>query len=209
MKIITVIGARPQFIKAAPFSAVYRKNHHEVLVHTGQHYDANMSAVFFDELGLPKPDYNLGVGSGGHGQQTGRMLEKIEEIILLEKPDGLLVYGDTNSTLAGALAASKLHVPVFHVEAGLRSYNKRMPEEQNRVLTDHLASLLLCPTQTAVSNLKNEGITEGVLNTGDIMYDTVLRNIGYARSKYQQGAWLDALRSLLPKHATSFRGFLH
>lgn len=195
MKIITVIGARPQFIKAAPFSAVYRKNHHEVLVHTGQHYDENMSAVFFDELGLPKPDYNLGVGSGGHGQQTGRMLEKIEEIILLEKPDGLLVYGDTNSTLAGALAASKLHVPVFHVEAGLRSYNKRMPEEQNRVLTDHLASLLLCPTQTAVSNLKNEGITEGVLNTGDIMYDTVLRNIGYARSKYQQGAWLDALRS--------------
>ncbi|HHW36200.1 MAG TPA: UDP-N-acetylglucosamine 2-epimerase (non-hydrolyzing) [Bacillales bacterium] len=194
MKIITIIGARPQFIKAAPFSEVFRKENEEILVHTGQHYDANMSDIFFEELGIPKPDYHLGVGSGGHGMQTGRMLEKIEEIIVKENPDGLLVYGDTNSTLAGALAASKLHIPVFHVEAGLRSYNKRMPEEQNRVLTDHLSDLLLCPTDTAIHNLKKEGITGGVFQTGDIMYDVVLRNVEITKSRYANGAWLDELR---------------
>lgn len=193
MRIITIIGARPQFIKAAPFSKVFRKEHEEILVHTGQHYDENMSNIFFKELGIPKPNYNLGVGSGSHGLQTGRMLEKIEEIIIKEKPDGMLVYGDTNSTLAGALAASKLHIPVFHVEAGLRSYNKRMPEEQNRVLTDHLSDLLLCPTQTAVDNLEKEGIIRGVENTGDIMYDVVLRNIEISRKKYSNGIWLDKL----------------
>ncbi|WP_312469061.1 non-hydrolyzing UDP-N-acetylglucosamine 2-epimerase [Neobacillus sp.] len=194
MKLVTIIGARPQFIKAEPFSRMFRKENEEVLVHTGQHYDANMSDVFFEELGLPKPDYHLEVGSGSHGLQTGRMLEKIEEIILKELPDGLLVYGDTNSTLAGALAASKLHIPVFHVEAGLRSYNKLMPEEQNRIVTDHLSDLLLCPTQTAVDNLEKEGITAGVFNTGDIMYDAVQRNIEISKNRYSDGAWLDELR---------------
>ncbi|WP_458411727.1 non-hydrolyzing UDP-N-acetylglucosamine 2-epimerase [Schinkia sp. CFF1] len=194
MKVITIIGARPQFIKAAPFSEVFRKENEEILVHTGQHYDANMSDIFFEELGIPKPDYHLGVGSGGHGMQTGRMLEKIEEIIVKESPDGLLVYGDTNSTLAGALAASKLHIPVFHVEAGLRSYNKRMPEEQNRVLTDHLSDLLLCPTDTAIHNLENEGITAGVIQTGDIMYDVVLRNVEISKGRYANSAWLEELR---------------
>jgi UDP-N-acetylglucosamine 2-epimerase len=193
MKIMTIIGARPQFIKAAPFSEEFRKNNEEILVHTGQHYDANMSDIFFDELGIPKPDYNLGVGSGSHGKQTASMLESIEEILFKEKPDGLLVYGDTNSTLAGALAASKLHIPVYHVEAGLRSYNKLMPEEQNRILTDHISDMLLCPTQTAVDNLKKEGITAGVVNTGDIMYDTVLRNIGIANEKYSNGLWFDEI----------------
>ena len=193
MKLLTVIGARPQFIKAAPLSDEFRKKNQEILIHTGQHYDKNMSDVFFAELGIPKPDYNLGVGSGSHGKQTARMLEGIEDIILKEKPDGLLVYGDTNSTLAGALAASKLHIPVFHVEAGLRSYNKLMPEEQNRILTDHISDLLLCPTQTAVDNLKKEGIISGVINTGDIMYDTVLRNINISNQKYSSGVWLEEI----------------
>jgi UDP-GlcNAc3NAcA epimerase len=195
LKIITIVGARPQFIKAAPFSEAFRKENEEILVHTGQHYDPNMSDVFFEELGIPKPDYNLEVGSGNHGLQTGRMLEKIEEIILKEKPDGMLVYGDTNSTLAGALAASKLHIPVYHVEAGLRSYNKLMPEEQNRVLTDHISELLLCPTQTAVRNLEKEGITTGVINTGDVMYDVVLRNIDISKRRYLNGKWLKELRA--------------
>jgi UDP-N-acetylglucosamine 2-epimerase len=194
MKIITIIGARPQFIKAAPFSEVFRKENEEILVHTGQHYDTNMSDVFFDELRIPKPDYNLGVGSASHGQQTGRMLEKIEEIIIKERPHGMLVYGDTNSTLAGALAASKLHIPVYHIEAGLRSYNKLMPEEQNRILTDHISKLLLCPTKTAVDNLEREGIVSGVINTGDIMYDTVLRNIDISKKKYIDGAWFTELK---------------
>lgn len=195
MKLITVIGARPQFIKSAPFSDVFRKKHKEIVIHTGQHYDKNMSDIFFKELRIPEPDYHLGVGSGNHGFQTGRMLEKIEDIILKEKPDGLLVYGDTNSTLAGALAASKLHIPVFHVEAGLRSYHKRMPEEQNRVLTDHISDLLLCPTKTAVENLKKEGITKGVILTGDIMYDTVNRFIKLSNSRYSKDAWLESLKA--------------
>ena len=194
MKLLTIIGARPQFIKAAPFSEKFRIGNKEILVHTGQHYDPNMSDIFFIELGIPKPDYNLGVGSGGHGVQTGRMLEKIEGLLIKEKPDGVLVYGDTNSTLAGALAGSKLHIPVFHVEAGLRSYNKLMPEEQNRILTDHISDLLLCPTQTAVQNLAQEGIVSGVIKTGDIMYDAVLRNIGLARSRYANGVWLRRLK---------------
>ncbi len=183
MKILSIVGARPQFIKAAPVSRVLRQRHTEVLVHTGQHYDHNMSAVFFEELDIPEPAYNLGVGSGPHGQQTGRMLETIEQVLLDERPDWVLVYGDTNSTLAGALAAVKLHMPVAHVEAGLRSFNRRMPEEHNRVLTDHVADLLFCPTQTAVDNLAREGITRGVHNVGDVMYDAVLHNIGIAEQR--------------------------
>lgn len=180
VKIVSIVGARPQFIKAAPVSRVLRQQHAEVLLHTGQHYDHNMSAVFFEELGIPEPDYNLGIGSGPHGQQTGQMLEAIEKVLLDQRPDWVLVYGDTNSTLAGALAAVKLHIPVAHVEAGLRSFNRRMPEEHNRVLTDHAADLLLCPTETAVENLAREGITRGVHNVGDVMYDAVLHNIGIA-----------------------------
>lgn len=184
-KIVTIIGARPQFIKAAPLSGVLRRHFTEILVHTGQHYDANMSAVFFQELQIPKPEYNLGVGSGSHGKQTAQMLAGIEEVLFSEKPDLVLVYGDTNSTLAGALAAAKLHIPVAHVEAGLRSYDKRMPEEQNRILTDHLSEFLFCPTQTAIANLASEGISRNAVMTGDIMYDSVLRNISLARERQE------------------------
>lgn len=174
MKIVTVIGARPQFIKAAAVSRAIKQYSgliDEIIVHTGQHYDYNMSQVFFEELDIPSPNYNLHIGSGMHGQQTADMLKGIEEILQAEKPDWVLVYGDTNSTLAGALAASKMHIPVVHVEAGLRSYNKNMPEEINRVLTDHISHLLLCPTETAILNLQKEGISKGAVNVGDVMYD--------------------------------------
>jgi UDP-GlcNAc3NAcA epimerase len=182
MKVVTVVGARPQFIKAMPVSRAMRESGvTEILVHTGQHYDPSMSDVFFDELGLPKPDANLGVGSGTHGAQTGQMLAGIETILLREQPDWTLVYGDTNSTLAGALAASKLHIRVAHVEAGLRSFNRRMPEEINRVLTDHIADLLFCPSQTAVENLRAEGITRGVAVVGDVMAEAL--HIAVERSK--------------------------
>ncbi|GGJ63930.1 UDP-GlcNAc3NAcA epimerase [Anoxybacillus voinovskiensis] len=183
MKIVTILGARPQFIKAAPVSRVLRKKHTEIIVHTGQHYDANMSDIFFAELNIPKPDYHLGVGSGTHGKQTGEMMIKLEEIVLNEQPDYVLVYGDTNSTLAGALVAAKLHIPVIHVEAGLRSFNKKMPEEINRIMTDHVSEFLFCPTDTAVENLKNENITRNVLNIGDVMYDAVLYNKELAQEK--------------------------
>lgn len=176
-KILTVVGARPQFIKAAVVSRAIEQaeNISEVLVHTGQHYDSNMSDVFFEELEIPKPHYHLGVGGGTHGQNTGRMLEKIEGLIQAEKPDWVLVYGDTDSTLAGALAACKLHVPIAHVEAGLRSFNKLMPEEVNRVLTDHISSLLFTPTAVAVKNLAKEGIVGNkVQMVGDVMYDAAM-----------------------------------
>lgn len=189
MKILTVIGARPQFIKAAVLSR-YLQVHkecgiEEILVHTGQHYDSNMSDVFFKEMMIPEPAYNLHLGSGSHGKMTGAMLSGIEDLLMEHKPDALLVYGDTNSTLAGALAASKIHIPVAHVEAGLRSYMMAMPEEQNRRLTDHLSTWLMCPTQTAVDNLLQEGITDcgcmkpsadnkSVSLTGDIMYEASL-----------------------------------
>lgn len=176
MKIVTIIGARPQFIKAASLSAkmANQDQMQEIIVHTGQHFDQNMSDIFFDELNIPAPKYNLGINSLSHGAMTGRMLEKIETIVLDEKPDWLLVYGDTNSTLAGALAAQKLHIPVAHVEAGLRSYNDRMPEEINRVLTDRLSSKLFCPTENAKANLLREGIPDKRITiTGDIMQDSV------------------------------------
>ncbi len=183
MKLLTVVGARPQFIKAAPLSRTLReRGYEEYLLHTGQHYDYGMSGVFFEELGIPEADEDLGVGSGTHGHQTAAMLAGVEDALLREKPDFLLVYGDTNSTLAGALAAVKLNIPVAHVEAGLRSFNRSMPEEHNRVLTDHCSALLFCPTKTAVNNLANEGITDGVVLTGDLMFDSVLANTDRAES---------------------------
>ncbi len=203
MRLLTVVGARPQFVKAATVSrAIARHNAaggagpiDERLVHTGQHYDANMSEVFFAELGIPDPAYHLGIGSGTHGAQTGRMLEAIEQVALAERPDVMLVYGDTNSTLAAALAAAKLHVPVAHVEAGLRSFNRAMPEEINRVVCDHVSAALYCPTATAVDNLRAEGITRGVERVGDVMYDgmlhyrerasdAVLASLGLAAGRY-------------------------
>lgn len=176
MKIATIIGARPQFIKCAPVSREIRKENKEILIHTGQHYDYGMSGAFFEELSIPKPDYNLSIGSGSHAEQTGRMLIAIEEILTKEVPDLVLVYGDTNSTLAGALAASKLNISVAHIEAGLRSFDRSMPEEVNRVMTDHISDLLFCPTQTAVDNLLREGITRGVYLVGDVMVDSLLCN---------------------------------
>ena len=191
VRILTVVGARPQFIKAAVVSRAIADHNQqggspliqEEIVHTGQHYDAQMSQVFFDELGLPAPAVNLGVGSGPHGQMTGRMLEKLEEIMQSRQPDWVLVYGDTNSTLAGALAAAKLHIPAAHVEAGLRSFNRQMPEEINRIVTDHLAQLHFCPTQTAVENLAREGITKRVFHVGDVMYDAAMLFAPIARQK--------------------------
>lgn len=194
MKIFTVIGARPQFIKAAVVSRAFKEHRQdvcEVLVHTGQHYDANMSDVFFNELNIPKPDHNLGIGGGTHGQNTGRMVEQLETLMLSEKPDWVIVYGDTDSTLAGALAASKLHIPVAHIEAGLRSFNRRMPEEINRVLTDHIATLHFVPTETARTNLHNEGISNGQIHlVGDVMYDAAL----YYKPRTTKPQWFDALR---------------
>ena len=179
MKIITIIGARPQFIKAAAVSREVAKHDdiEEVIVHTGQHFDANMSDIFFEQMKIPKPDYNLNINSLAHGAMTGQMLEKIEKVLMDEKPDWVMVYGDTNSTIAGALAAKKLHIKVAHVEAGLRSFNMKMPEEINRILTDRISDILFCPTENAVANLKNEGF-EGmnatILKNGDVMQDAAL-----------------------------------
>ncbi|MCL2460010.1 MAG: UDP-N-acetylglucosamine 2-epimerase (non-hydrolyzing) [Euryarchaeota archaeon] len=179
LKIVTIVGARPQFVKTAVISREIQKHTHiqEIIIHTGQHYDTNMSDIFFQEMQIPVPNYNLGISGSSHGAMTGRMLEEIEKVLLQENPDCVLVYGDTNSTLAGALAAAKLHIPIAHVEAGLRSYNMRMPEEINRILTDRISTWLFCPTDTAVHNLKKEGYTEQnavIMNVGDVMYDAAL-----------------------------------
>jgi len=205
MKILTILGARPQFIKAATVSRAIKAHDdiEEIIVHTGQHFDANMSDVFFEQLDIPRPHHNLQIAGLSHGAMTGRMLEGIETLIQQEQPDWVLVYGDTNSTLAGALAAAKLHIPVAHVEAGLRSHNPAMPEEINRVLTDRVSTLLLCPTQTAMSNLQHEGfpfpaidpnnanhtcVPQRILNTGDVMFDAVL----YYRERAKEEISLDA-----------------
>lgn len=173
MKIMTIVGARPEFIQTAPVCKAIRKHHTEILVHTGQHYDGNMSDVFFEELGLPHPDLNFGVGSGSHAWQTGQIMLKTEEALLVHRPDWVVVFGDTNTTLAATLAAAKLHIPVAHIEAGLRSFDRAMPEEINRVAVDHLSQLLLVPTRTAVVNLSNEGITTGVHQVGDVRVDVL------------------------------------
>lgn len=196
MKIVTVVGARPQFIKAAAVSRAIRDGNKkggeliaEVLVHTGQHFDDSMSSVFFDELDIPAPDYNLGVSSLPHGAMTGRMLEKLEVVFAKEEPDWVLVYGDTNSTLAAALAAVKLHLPVAHVEAGLRSNNMRMPEEINRIISDRISTMLFCPTAQAVENLHAESITKNVYDVGDVMYDVVLHHRETARARTSLSKW--------------------
>lgn len=185
-RVISIVGARPQFIKAAPVSkALGAAGLHETLLHTGQHYDYELSEIFFEQLDIMPPEINLGIGSGPHGWQTAQMLVGIEEALLGERPDWLLIYGDTNSTLAGALAGAKLQIPIAHVEAGLRSFNREMPEEINRVLSDHCASLLFCPTRTAVENLEAEGIREGVHLVGDVMYDAILQFGALAKQRSQ------------------------
>ncbi len=198
MKILTVVGARPQFIKAAPFSRALRLRHREVLVHTGQHYDRAMSQQFFDQMGIPRPDYNLKVGSGGHGWQTGLMLTRLEPVMLKVRPDAVVVFGDTNSTLAGALAAAKLHIPVAHIEAGMRSFNRLMPEELNRVAADHLADINFCSTRTAVDNLKREGLSQTARLVGDIMVDSLRHFLPPAARR----------REILSPYGLRPRGFL-
>lgn len=203
MKIATIVGARPQFIKAAAISRaiVARTGIDEILIHTGQHFDANMSDVFFSELDIRKPDYHLGIGGGTHGENTGRMIEAIERVLIAERPDWVLVYGDTDSTLAGALSAAKLHIPIAHVEAGLRSFNRRMPEETNRVLTDHASDLLFAPTATAIKNLANEGIAdEKVKLVGDVMYDATLYYESKARKPNAMGMNADGPFALCTIH---------
>jgi UDP-GlcNAc3NAcA epimerase len=177
VRIVSIVGARPEFIQAAPVSRALRaRGHEEVLIHTGQHYDYAMSEAFFRQLGLPSPDHNLGVGSGSHGAQTSDMLARLHGLLVAENPDWVIVRGDTNSTLAGALAAAKLNISLAHIEAGLRSFNRRMPEEINRIVTDHISDVLFCPTENAVKNVQQEGIRAAVYQVGDVMYDAVLHN---------------------------------
>lgn len=202
LKVATVVGARPQFIKAFPLSRALRaiEGIAEIAIHTGQHFDSNMSDIFFSELEMPPPDYQLGIHGGGQGSMTGRMLGAIEDVLIKERPHVVVVYGDTNSTVAAALAASKLHIPVAHVEAGLRSFNKRMPEEINRIVADHLSTLLLCPTTTAITNLSREGINSGVEKTGDLMFDATRIGIEMAARK---SSILDTLALASRKYAVA------
>ena len=192
MKITLIVGARPQFVKVSPIFSALKFSHNVRILHTGQHYDDNMSRIFFEELDIPMPDINLNIGSSGHGGQTGAILEGVEKVLLADRPDAVIVFGDTNSTLAGALATSKLLIPLAHVEAGLRSFDKGMPEEQNRVCTDHLSDMLFCPTQSALDWLAAESITRYVYNVGDVMYDAVLRFGERSEKRYRQ----DGLKSL-------------
>jgi len=198
MRIVTVVGARPQFVKAATVSRAIREAYAgqlaEVLIHTGQHHDEGMSQVFFEEMAIPAPQYHLGIAGGGHGAMTGRMLEAVETVLLRERPDWVVVHGDTNSTLAGALAAAKLHIPIAHVEAGLRSFNMRMPEEVNRILTDRISTLLFCPTGLAVENLRAEGVAKGIHQVGDVMYDAAL----FYRDRAREGSDCLARLALQP-----------
>jgi UDP-GlcNAc3NAcA epimerase len=204
MKVVSVVGARPQFVKAAVLSKALRARHEEILVHTGQHYDDLMSDAFFRELGLPAPEVNLGVGSAGHAAQTARMLEALEPVLLDQPPDLVLVYGDTNSTLAGALTAAKLNLPLAHVEAGFRSYNRSMPEEINRVLTDHVSTYLFCATTRSVECLKREGIERGVHHVGDLMYDSLRALLPHAHAGQSR-----LLRSLGVKRGEYFLATVH
>jgi len=181
--VASIVGARPQFIKSAPVSRALAPHFKELLIHTGQHYDYGMSEIFFSEMEMRPPDFNLAVGGGGHSEQTGRMLIELEKVFAQVQIDCVLVYGDTNSTLAGALVAAKAGIPLAHVEAGLRSYNRAMPEEVNRVLTDHMSNMLFCPTDAAVENLAKEGISNGIHRVGDVMYDALLHNLGIARNR--------------------------
>ncbi len=198
LRLLTVVGARPQFIKAAPLSHVLADAGfiEEVMVHTGQHYDADMSDIFFEELGIPCPRYQLAIGGGSHGEMTGRMLKALEAVMVEARPQAVVVYGDTNSTLAGALAAAKLGLPIAHIEAGLRSFNRRAPEEINRIVADRVSDLLFCPTRAAVENLAQEGMTAGITQVGDIMYDATLRAAVLAR---ERSTILERLQ-LAPKH---------
>jgi UDP-N-acetylglucosamine 2-epimerase (non-hydrolysing) len=209
---MTIIGTRPEFVQIAPLTKALRKKHTEVLVNTGQHYDDNMSRVFFEDLGLPPPEVNLGVGSSSHAEQTGTIMMRLEPVMLAEKPDWVIVYGDTNSTLAGALTAAKLHIPIAHIEAGLRSFDRRMPEEINRILTDHMSDLLFAPTRKAVENLAAEGITQGVHQVGDVRVDLCHEIAGVAERRVSwlcflaAGAvWVDA-RPALRAHNHPPRG---
>ena len=196
IKILTIVGARPQFVKASAISRAIRENYskkiNEVIVHTGQHYDDNMSTLFFNDLDIPIPKYNLGISGGNHGFMTGNMIIEIEKVLLSEKPNLVLLYGDTNSTLAGAISASKLNIKIAHVEAGLRSFNMEMPEELNRILTDRVSSFLFCPTKSSVLNLKNEGIEKGVFNVGDVMLDvaTHVKNLSRNQSNFKNNIGL-------------------